>query len=309
MNSIEWQTVARFAALLVKKSVRARRVPDTQLFFEAAYPAFFKRDPDPQGVKDQSVLLHSSKLGPYHVLRRFMESREFQAVQGLPMHPLHALHHSRAQLVREALPAARVIVDLGGGSTDSPEGALLGMGYPHTPERIWIIDLPPEERLLHSADTSDTYITEKGTEVRYLYRSMTDLSGIEDGSVDMVFSGESIEHISEADGDIVCQEAWRVLRPGGFFCLDTPNGALTRIESPDALTHPEHQKEYRVEELRDKLLRHGFQIADELGICAMPGVVATGEWSYREMAIYPGLHDDPESCYLFYIKAQKPFER
>lgn len=59
--------------------------------------------------------------------------------------------------------------------------------------------------------------TEQGTGVRYVYGSMADLHMIKNNYADMVFSGESIEHVSEADVEQTIREAWRILKPGGIF--------------------------------------------------------------------------------------------
>jgi len=198
---------------------------------------------------------------------------------------------------------------LGGAAIGSPEGALLAMGYPHKPHQISIIDLPPDERLYgpRGAEAANTYVTVDGIHVDYHYSSMTDMSPFADNSIDLVWSGESIEHISEVEGDLVCQEAYRILKPGGYFCLDTPNAALTRIKSPDEFIHPEHQKEYLVSELRDKLARCGFEVVEEKGLCAMLNTLQTGQFDHRELACNISVSDHAESGYLFYLKAMKPF--
>jgi len=113
---------------------------------------------------------------------------------------------------------------------------------------------------------------------------MGDLRSIADSSVDLVVSGESIEHVSEDEADRVFREALRILKPEGHFCLEHANARLTRIQSPGNLIHPEHQKEYRVSELVTKLTRHGFHIATVKGICPMPDSLATGRFDLNEMA-------------------------
>lgn len=230
-------------------AIQRRRWPNDELFLQAAYRAYFKREADPDGLDYYSQALKRKNIDKRGVLRSFVQSSEYRMVNELPIHPLDAVHQSRMILIRHCLPDAEIIVDLGGASTAHPEGALLGLGYPYKPREILIVDLPPEERLLASAEATKKYVTSDGINVRYLYRSMADLAPITDESVDMVFSGESIEHITEEDGDRVCQEAYRVLKPGGCFCLDTPNGALTRLQSPDEFIHPEHKIEYHVHEL------------------------------------------------------------
>ncbi|MBA3532463.1 MAG: methyltransferase domain-containing protein [Ardenticatenales bacterium] len=298
--------ISRVVGEYVRQAVTTGRGLDNKLFVETAYRVLFKREPDAEGVGLLTQKLESKEMNKVNVLGVLLKSEEFHVVQGLPIHPLEALHSSRVTLIQKHLPEAKIIVDLGGGSTLHPEGALLGLGYPHHPTEVTIIDLPPEERMLSSADTSDTYVTEAGIRVRYLYRSMTDLSAIADESVDMVFSGESIEHITEEDGEIVCREAYRVLKSGGYFCLDTPNAALTRIQSPKEFIHPEHKVEYRIPELREKLERWGFTIAEEKGLCQMPNSFKSGVFDSREMSLQRGIFDSAEMCYLFYLKAIKP---
>jgi len=212
------------------------------------------------------------------------------------------------RLVQSYLPPADVIVDLGGASNQNPQGALLVMGYPYTPKLITIIDLPVEQRLgqWNPASESAALVTPQGTQVRYLYRSLADLAPIPDASVDMVFSGESIEHVSEAEADQAIQEAYRVLKPAGYLCLDTPNRALTVLYSPDALTHPEHQKEYLVHELVDKVEQHGFVITAAKSICPMPQSLASGQFDWAEMVRNNYVGDNPEEGFLFFLQCRKP---
>jgi SAM-dependent methyltransferase len=218
---------------------------------------------------------------------------------------MESLHKARMTMVREHLPAGGTVVDLGGSSTTNPEGALLEMGYPHAPKELIIIDLPPDQRFRKSGHDEPTLRTGRGTLIRYLHRPMTDLSGIADASVDLVFSGQSIERVTEEQANGVFQEALRVLRPGGHFCLDTPNARLTRIQSPSALIHPEHKKEYYVPELKAKLTQFGFSITAAKGICPMPVSLASRSFDVREMTRNCGLSDDPETCYVFFLHAMK----
>jgi len=182
------------------------------------------------------------------------------------------------------------------------------MGYPHRPREIRIVDKPPSQRLGGGAEPSQEFVTADGVLICYLYQSMGDPLPIESEAVDLAFCGESIEHVTEAEADAVCREVYRILKPGGDFCLDTPNASLVRLQSPDTPIHPEHRKEYHVQELWDKLERWGFQIADARGICPMPASLRSGVFSYKEMVSNIGLSMRPEEGYLFYLRGIKPAE-
>ena len=101
-------------------------------------------------------------------------------------------------------------------------------------------------------------------------------------------------------------EVFRVLRPGGSFCLDTPNRAVTRIQSPHKLLHPEHQIEYCVEDLTNALQRVGFEIKAIKGITPMPHTVQSGVFSEQELLDNAHMSDQAEICYFFYVHCTKP---
>ncbi len=278
-----------------------------ETFLIASYRAYLQREPD-KSVRN-SYLGHSGQgtMSRRALLDGIWQSTEFRMRWGLTPMPFAALHTTRTWLIQEQLPPADVIVDLGGAASGQPEGAILSLGYPHVPTELMIIDLPVDKRLGNwDPNEPHTLITENGTRVRYIYGSMADLHMIGDSSVDLVFSGESIEHVSEADAERTIREAWRVLKPGGYFCLDTPNGALTRLQSPNEFIHPEHQKEYLVSELVEKVQTAGFVVEDKKAICPMPRSLATGQFDASEMAENMFLGDKAEEGYLFFLKCRKP---
>jgi len=276
---------------------------DNGEFLRAVYRGCLGRDPDNVGFVRYLSLMDERALDWAGVLRSVLGSEEFcrsYATQQAGDRANTALHRARMTLFAQHLPAAEVAVDLGGASASHPEGALFALGYPHAPRELYIIDLPPDGR------PAATLQAQRGTSIQYIYGSMSDLHAIGDGTVDLVVSGQSIEHVTEEEANRVLQEVFRVLRPGGHFCLDTPNARLTRIQSPDQLIHPEHKKEYRVSELSRMLVRRGFQVAAVKGVCPMPVSLATGQFDLGEMARNARLSDSAEDCYVFFVDAVKP---
>ena len=220
---------------------------------------------------------------------------------------INSHHLARLTLVREHLSPAKVILDLGGAAGHLVEGSLLAMGYPSIPDQIHIIDLPPEQRMFGSSDTLHTneVTTPQGTKVTYYYQSMTDLSNFENEIMDLVWSGQSIEHITENESEKVFTEVHRVLKKGGYFCLDTPNRKLTRLQVRIGFVHPEHKLEYCPEDLINNLEKFGFKVVDKKAVSPMPFSLRTGRFSRLELIDAVGLSEYPDEGYSFYLKCQK----
>ncbi|MBD2539880.1 methyltransferase domain-containing protein [Coleofasciculus sp. FACHB-SPT36] len=215
-------------------------------------------------------------------------------------------HLARLTLVREHLPPAKVILDLGGAAGHLIEGSLLAMGYPSIPDRVHIIDLPPEQRMFGSAILSTNEVTTpQGTKVTYYYQSMTDLSNFENEIIDLVWSGQSIEHITENEAEKVFMEVHRVLKPGGYFCLDTPNRKLTRLQVRMGFVHPEHKIEYCPEDLINDIEKFGFKVVDKKAVSPMPFSLRRGRFSRLELIDAVGLSESADEGYSIYLKCQK----
>jgi predicted SAM-dependent methyltransferase len=271
-------------------------LPDDD-FIVGAYHYLYGVKPDPGGMETFRNHLRDGTRTRRTMLAEMRGVDDWWLQRYLD--PLISLHLSRRLWVLQ-LPPARRILDLGGTDMSSPAGALVKMGYPYHFERLAIVDLPPDQRhpLYNATHGAGTVESSLGP-VEYHERSMTDLSVFEDASFDLVMSGQSIEHVTQEDAARALAEAHRVLRPDGYLCLDTPNGAACRLQmGGEGVTNPDHEIEYTHREMTGMLERAGFRIELERGLNFLPETFASGTFSFEELARYVGVFADIERCYL-----------
>lgn len=216
---------------------------------------------------------------------------------------LDYIHKARIKMVSNMLPPGELILDLGGANCP-----LYKMGYPHRFKKLYVIDLPPEERHdMYKEVVIDPNCD--GGEVVIKYGDMTDLIDFKDESIDFVWSGQSIEHVSPEAGEEMCRAAFRVLKKGGSFCLDTPNRRLTKIHVEGAgveFIHPEHCIEYYPKDLRNILEKVGFEVKSAYGICEMPNTFSTGEFCYEDFIVGNQVSNEIEKGYIQFFHCVKP---
>lgn len=262
------------------------------------------RAPDPANERAYVSALVNGRLSPSDFLAELTRSPEY--TPRTPRLPLHHLHAARVTLVK-SLPKADTIVDLGGGAQETAAGAMVLMGYPYRFDTLTIVEPPQADRHEIYRDVAPDdpveYDTGRGI-VRYLYTSMADLSVIPSGSVDLVFSGESIEHVTREDCERVLAEARRVLKPTGSLCFDTPNRAVTRVQvGDDQFINPDHKYEYTHAEMLDAIRRNGLEVVEQKGVTWCPSA-RTGVFDPGDVIRNVGLFDDIENCYLLYYRCR-----
>jgi hypothetical protein len=300
----------------VRSAVLARRMRSALLAvpFESlpaedvvriAYDVLLQRPPDADALEHFVPADALGHVTPRELVDRLRCSDEFRVRTTIQASSLHSsLHASRCEFII-GLPPARRILDLGGSHVSHQWGALVAMGYPYVFEELTVVDLPPDER--HPLYRSESWLpaeTPHGS-IRYEFRSMTDLSFAEDSSIDLVYSGQSIEHVTPEDGDRTLSEVLRVLRPGGVVAIDTPNGPICRLSNPDFID-PDHKVEYSVGELSSKLERAGFVGLHLRGLNYCGGALTTGVLDKGFVASHPGVYAHAEACYLLAAVAMKP---
>jgi len=265
-----------------------------------------QREPRPGDLELHMPSLERGVVSRAELAQMLRSNAEIEKPGGFSVHTLgYSIHAGRGRFVR-SLPAARRIVDLGGTALGDPRGALVCLGYPYDFESLVVVELPSEDRhQIYRADQVDgTVHTERGP-VSYRYHSMVDLSDFDDSSVDLVYAGESLEHVPPDEGAFVLGEVLRILRPGGHFALDTPNGRVTRLQQAEFID-PDHKVEYTWPELRTMLLAAGFTITRAHGLNYAGESMARGSFDFAEVASNCGLFDAIEDCYIMACVARKP---
>lgn len=294
-------------------------IEDQKGFIASVYRGLLHREPDPSGM--QNWLLKLPKTGVEGILDTIVSSPEFRtrylndrlrdkgtefardiANQIVLLSIGKVLHPPRLSLVHEHLPPAVRILDLGGASR-SRQGALLEMGYEHA-EELTIIDLPNDIRMKPGPDVDHAFHYED-TKITYSYHSMADLQFYPDNAFDLVWSGQTYEHITEREGVNLFPQIARVLKTGGHFAMDTPNRALTEIlVGPENFIHAEHKVEYRYDEFVAKFRHKDLRLVSSKGILEMPSTLENGYGVLSDLDSAQ-VNDFPERSFCFYCLFQK----
>ena len=258
------------------------------------YQTLLDRTPEAQEIED--IKRNLGAVPALNVAQAILSSAEYISRgldHSLEIH-LSLIHQARVKLVSSLLPKADLIVDIGGAN-----GNLYDMGYPHFFRELTIIDLPDQARCdLYKGLKLEARVLPFGR-ITVLYTNATDLSSIPGASVDMVWMGQVIEHVTEEESFQVYSEVKRILRHGGHFCLDTPNRNLTEIHTKGWI-HPEHKIEYYPAHLRKNLSRAGFRIERELGVCEMLESWRTKTFAYSDFFLGGGISPHVDGCYIQY---------
>jgi SAM-dependent methyltransferase len=276
--------------------------PEQQL--RVLYEILLGREPDAAGTASYLPGLRDGSLPPSQLAEWIFASSEWWTV--VPFTQLApALHFSRSLFVR-SLPKARRILDLGGTALGSDKGAMVLMGYPYAFDELIVVDLPPDDRndLYKESVARNVTLTELGP-VQYRYHSMSDLTQYADDSFDLVYCGQSIEHVPVEEAERVLVGAARILRPGGYLALDTPNARVCRLQQPEFID-PDHDYEYTHAEMVDKLHGAAFEVLEAKGLNHAGGSLARGEFSIQEVSTRRGLFAEIEDCYLLSYLCRKP---
>lgn len=99
--------------------------------------------------------------------------------------------------------------------------------------------------------------------VTWIANTVGNMEAVGDASVDLVFSGQNIEHLWPGDVVGFMLEANRVLRPGGRLVMDSPNRIATAALN---WSHPEHTVELTPDEAVELSTLAGFEVESVVGL-------------------------------------------
>lgn len=142
--------------------------------------------------------------------------------------------------------------------------------------------------------------------VTWIQNSVSDMTDVPTGSVDLLFSGQNVEHLYFQDIVGFFQEANRVIKRGGHICVDSPNRLVTQEA---AYTQPQHVLEFSRSDIYRLLEAAGFRIMSTNGIwsCEEDGRRSADIMSMEgdvEDRVRRG-RDDPENAFIWWVVAQK----
>src|SRR5690242_14554522 len=168
----------------------------------------------------------------------------------LPTHdPYAMLHELRTRELRKMPPGAETF--LSGGAS--------GSWY-----FDWVRDNYPGKLRKHIG--VEAYLPRPETlppEVEWIADYLGNMHHVPTGAVDLVFAGETVEHVWPDDlANFLC-ESHRVLRPGGWLVLDSPN---RRVTQPLKWYYGQHTAELTVDEAVEIARLAGFGEARVRGL-------------------------------------------
>jgi len=273
-------------------------------YVRMAYLVLLRREIDSAGQRAWRDVIASGHFHQQHVINTILESEEYLAKFGVDV--ISIQHRSRQEWIKTLPPFDRIL-DIGGSSPVLPEGALIQLGYPHRPSRIDILDRPPELQYWGKPnyDQSVSRRFDWG-EVHYFHgdgEHVADVADLQERKFDCVFLGQTIEHIYP--NSLPKMLAWihSHLAPGGQLIFDTPNRLLTKIQCPHSLTDPDHKYEYSPAEMKQVMIRAGFEVVKAVGLIHLPIQASTGKYDPREFAGTQLLCDDADNSFLFAFQA------
>ncbi|WP_424357761.1 class I SAM-dependent methyltransferase [Methanocella sp. MCL-LM] len=206
------------------------------------------------------------------------------------------LHECRTTCLRN-MPAARSVLSIGASGLWYFEW--FHKNYPHSVMTHTGIDISP---------------CPEGLPVfaRWIQHDGSDLSMIPAGSIDLIFAGQFIEHISWEQQYQFLVEANRVLASGGFLVIDSPNYP---VANRYGIKHQDHVSELSYLQMSEALKLSGFSLTESRGIMpvSLLGTPPSNQGKYCSRfvtTVYKedlknGVNGNPDESFIWWITARK----
>ena len=231
--------------------------------------------------------------------------KDWSAVRAAYVHVLSPISGPDMSVTLHALRSAHLR------SMPKVKGALLSAGCAGTWYFDWIKD-----RTGHSGrHIGIEYYTPKPHDlpagVEWIANTVGNMSAVGDGTCQLVFSGQNLEHLWPEDVAGFFSESNRVLEDGGWLVVDSPNRLVT---APLTWSHPEHTVEFTPDEVVNVATLAGFDVTSMVGLwtCrdAQTGRVLPfspdpndDKWTFAERIA--AAHDDPNNAFIWWMTARK----
>jgi SAM-dependent methyltransferase len=235
--------------------------------------------------------------------RMFLSGKGLEvSLQRAAENHLYWIHNARLKMIRTLLPPGKRILDLGGANAP-----LYEMGYPYQFDYMALIDLPSDDR--HQEFRRELASPRAHSKVEIIYSDFSNLDFLADQSFDLVWMGQSIEHIPLKTAELVLKSSYRLLSPGGHIALDTPNRRLTQLHTTKfahgGFIHPDHKHEFTSNELQSLIEAAGFRLNSKKGICEMPLTVKSQDFTYEDFVLGNPTSDRIDDSYILYFQGTK----
>jgi SAM-dependent methyltransferase len=142
-----------------------------------------------------------------------------------------------ARYVLRDAPSPRTVVELGAGYCD------------------FINNVPAETRIAFDMNPDMSRFAAPGVDLRV--GDCRGLPGVAEGSVDLVFASNFLEHFTTQEAGHLLDDVHRVLRPGGRLALIQPNHARN---SRDYWIDPTHKTAFDDRSLPEMVRSRGFRV-------------------------------------------------
>lgn len=221
----------------------------------------------------------------------------WDSVPDAPTHDFNEfLHELRTRELRKMPPGGKTV--LSGGAAGGWYFKWMKDCYPSLTRHIGVeaysprpADLPPEGE--------------------WIANYLGNMHDVRTGEVDLVFAGQTVEHMWPDDlANFLC-ESHRVLAPDGVLVLDSPNRRLTRMLG---WYHIQHTAELNVDEIKAMVTAAGFDRVEVRGVWLCYAQEDHAVLPFEPRADVPGWpwrrrvalsEARPEDCFVWWLEARR----